>query len=61
MTTNPDEPLLPDVDPDVDPDVEPAAEPADAVDQQRSAWPNEDDVIVPDADRPVPIEDDDTD
>lgn len=53
MTTSPDDPLLP----DIDPDVEPAAEPADAVDQQREAWPDEDELIVPDADRSVPVDD----
>ncbi|GAA3545444.1 hypothetical protein AFL01nite_15470 [Aeromicrobium flavum] len=49
MTTTPDEPR-----PDVD--LEPAAEPADAAEQQRDAWQNEDELIVPDPERPVPID-----
>ena len=53
MTTTPDEPQ-----PRVEPDLEPAAEPADAVEQQREAWENADDAVVPDPDRPVPLDED---
>lgn len=53
MTTSPDEPV-----PATDPDLEPAAEPADAVEQQREVWENADDQLVPDPDRPVPIDED---
>ncbi|MFS0886789.1 hypothetical protein [Aeromicrobium sp. 179-A 4D2 NHS] len=56
MTTSPDEPQ-----PSVDPDLEPAAEPADAVEQQREVWENADDALVPDPERPVPIDDDEDD
>ncbi|WP_286930115.1 MULTISPECIES: hypothetical protein [Aeromicrobium] len=63
MTTSPDEPLpdspLPDSPlEDGDPDLEPAADPADAVDQRREAWQNDDDLLVPDPDRPVPVDED---
>ncbi|SKB09154.1 hypothetical protein [Aeromicrobium choanae] len=66
MTTSPDEPLhgspLPDSPlHDGDPDLEPAAEPADAVDQRREVWENDDDLLVPDADRPVPVDEDEVD
>lgn len=61
MTTSPDEPLPDSPLPDVDPDLEPAAEPADAADQRREVWRNEDDALVPDPDRIVPIEDDEDD
>ena len=53
MTTTPDEPQ-----PRVEPDLEPAAEPADAVEQQREAWENADDAVVPDPDRTVPLDED---
>lgn len=53
MTTSPDEPQR-----RIDPDLEPAAEPADAVEQQREAWENTDDAVVPDPDRPVPFDED---
>lgn len=58
MTTSPDDALPDGPLPDGDPDLEPAAEPADAADQRREAWQNEDDLLVPDADRPVPVDDD---
>ncbi len=35
-----------------------AAEPADAVEQQREAWENADDAVVPDPERPVPFDED---
>jgi hypothetical protein len=54
MTTTPDEPG-----PDVD--LEPAAEPTDAAEQQRDVWHDEDELIVPDAERTVPIDEDETD
>lgn len=54
MTTIPDDPP-----PQGDPDLEPAAEPADAVEQEREVWENEDDALVPDPDRTVPIDEDD--
>lgn len=62
MTTSPDEPLpdspLPDSPlGDGDLGLEPAADPADAVDQRREAWQNDDDPLVPDPERPVPPDD----
>lgn len=58
MTTSPDEPLPDSPLPEVDPDLEPAAEPADAADQRREVWENEDDALVPDAEHIVPIDED---
>ena len=55
MTQSPDEPQP------VEPDLEPAAEPADAVDQQREVWENVDDEVVPDPERTVPVDEDETD
>jgi len=53
MTINPDEPQT-----TAEPDLIPAAEPADAAEQQRDAWDDEDDGVVPDAERPVPFDED---
>ncbi|MCL3839083.1 hypothetical protein [Aeromicrobium duanguangcaii] len=56
MTIDPEEPQT-----TADPDLIPTAEPADAADQQRDAWDDEDDqdgAVVPDADRSVPFDED---
>ena len=63
MTTSPDEPIpdRPLDGGDPDPDLEPAAEPVDTADQRREAWESDDDPLLPDADRPVPVDDDEED
>ncbi|MBC9226619.1 hypothetical protein GL325_09810 [Aeromicrobium sp. 636] len=56
MTIDPEQPQTP-----AEPDLIPTAEPADAAEQQRDAWDDEDDDdVVPDAERSVPLDEDES-